>query len=173
MDQRLLLAIQYASNQQSVRIPFGAAGALVGSSVTEGAIVQHLAKLRARLLDAGEDVPPLLKRGGGYTPAASSSNAKKVAKPKRKAKPVGKSLSAATESDSGDDDYDTQDIKDKGKGKLMPRRRTYKASQGLLRWSRSRRRVMTRPVLDHQVGWAASDSVVPWWMTRNTGMGSD
>ncbi|KAE8353503.1 hypothetical protein BDV28DRAFT_132994 [Aspergillus coremiiformis] len=39
------------------------------NNVTEGAIVQHLAKLRTRRVEAGKDVPPPLRRGG----VASSS----------------------------------------------------------------------------------------------------
>ncbi len=108
-----------------MRLPFTAAGALVGPSVTEGAIVQHLAKLRARLLEAGESVPPLLKRGGGYGPAAGPSNSSKSAKAKEKAKVAGKSLKAATESDSDDDegyeDDDAKDAKGKGKEKARPK----------------------------------------------------
>lgn len=108
-----------------MRLPFTAAGALVGPSVTEGAIVQHLAKLRARLLEAGESVPPLLKRGGGYGPAASPSNSSKSAKAKGKAKVAGKSLKAATESDSDDDegyeDDNAKDAKGKGKEKARPK----------------------------------------------------
>jgi len=108
-----------------VRLPFGAAGALVGPSVTEGAIVQHLAKLRARLVEAGESVPPLLKRGGGYTNASGPSNPTKTAKAKGKAKVAGKSLRAGTESNSDDDegceDSNTKDAKGKGKGKAMPK----------------------------------------------------
>jgi len=124
-DQRLLLAIQFACNQAGLRLPFTAAGVLVGPSVTEGAIVQHLAKLRARLLEAGESVPPLLKRGGGYGPAAGPSNSSKSAKAKGKAKVAGKSLKAATESDSDDDegyeDDNAKDAKGKGKEKARPK----------------------------------------------------
>lgn len=126
-DQRLLLAMQYASNQAGLRLPFAAAGALVGPSVTEGAIVQHLAKLRARLLEAGESVPPPLKRGGGYGPAAGSSNTSKSAKAKGKAKVkvARKSLKAATESDTdddeGDEDDDVKNAKDKEEEKARPK----------------------------------------------------
>lgn len=128
-DQRLLLAIQFASNQAGVRLPLAAAGALVGPSVTEGAIVQHLAKLRARLLEAGESVPPPLKRGGGYGFAAGPSNTSKSAKAKGKAKAKAnvarKSLKAATESDTDDDEGDEDDsvknAKGKGKEKARPK----------------------------------------------------
>lgn len=106
-----------------MRLPFAAAGALVGPSVTEGAIVQHLAKLRARLLEAGESVPPLLKRGGGYGAPAGPSNSSKSAKAKGKStsRVARKSSKATTESDTDDDEEDEDDnikiAKDKGKEK--------------------------------------------------------
>lgn len=37
----------------------------MGQNVSEGAIVQHLAKLRTRRVDVGKAVPPPLRRGGG------------------------------------------------------------------------------------------------------------
>ncbi|PYH43163.1 uncharacterized protein BP01DRAFT_367662 [Aspergillus saccharolyticus JOP 1030-1] len=44
----------------------------MGHNVTEGAIVQHLAKLRSRRVAAGKPVPPPLRRGG--LGAGTSSN---------------------------------------------------------------------------------------------------
>lgn len=75
MDQRLLLAIQYACNQAGVRIPFNQAGALIGPAVTEGALVRDLARLRGRLFAAGESVPPLPRRGGQPSTQAGPSRA--------------------------------------------------------------------------------------------------
>ncbi|RHZ61540.1 uncharacterized protein CDV56_108019 [Aspergillus thermomutatus] len=45
----------------------------MGHNVTEGAIVQHLAKLRSRRVDAGKDVPPPLRRGGIGAPNKASN----------------------------------------------------------------------------------------------------
>lgn len=127
MDQRMLLALQYAANQAGTKLPWAQAGRLVAESITEGAIVQHLAKLRARLLEKGERVPPVLKRGGGYAPAAAPS---KVTKTKVKAKKSSKGMSTVSDSDDdeGEEDHDATDSQrakntpNKGKGKVIPKK---------------------------------------------------
>lgn len=47
----------------------------MGNNVSEGAIVQHLAKLRARRVEKKKQVPPALRRGGGYIGAFKTSEA--------------------------------------------------------------------------------------------------
>ncbi|KAE8383435.1 hypothetical protein BDV26DRAFT_287626 [Aspergillus bertholletiae] len=44
------------------------------NNVTEGAIVQHLAKLRSRRIDSGKEVPPPLRCGGVGSLSKSSGN---------------------------------------------------------------------------------------------------
>ena len=121
VDQRLLLAIQWACNKQGVKIPYALAATKVGPFVTEGAIVQHLAKLRIRLKEKNEEVPPVLKRGGGNGADAVSSKASKNTKAKEKAKDLAKVVSKDTDSEdedgSSDDDYDTQKASGGGKSK--------------------------------------------------------
>ncbi|RAL15296.1 uncharacterized protein BO97DRAFT_463312 [Aspergillus homomorphus CBS 101889] len=51
-------------NVQTVKIPWADVASTMGHNVTEGAIVQHLAKLRSRRVAAGKPVPPPLRRGG-------------------------------------------------------------------------------------------------------------
>ena len=121
MDQRLLLAIQHACNQASVKIPFDRAGAIMGPTVSEGAIIQHLAKLRIRLVNAGESVPPPLKRGGGSGTAAGPS---KSAKGKGISKAAGKATSSVADSEDDEDDwddYEAQEVTGKGKAKAVPK----------------------------------------------------
>ena len=60
-----------------MKIPWDEIGAELGPSITEGAIVQHLAKLRTRLESEGVKVTPPMKRGGraaSSIPAAKSGN---------------------------------------------------------------------------------------------------
>ena len=58
-----------------MKIPWDEVGAELGPTITEGAIVQHLAKLRNRLADEGVQVTPPLKRGGRINSGAPSSKA--------------------------------------------------------------------------------------------------
>jgi hypothetical protein len=76
MDKRLLLAIQYVANERAIVLPWDTIGEHL--DVTSGAISQHLAKLRHRLVDWGFSVPPPLRRGGnnaiqGPKPRATAS----------------------------------------------------------------------------------------------------
>ena len=60
-----------------MKIPWDEIGAELGPTITEGAIVQHLAKLRTRLESEGVKVTPPMKRGGRSTsnlPSAKSGN---------------------------------------------------------------------------------------------------
>lgn len=66
-DIRLLLAIQYACNKVAVKIPWKEVAETMGSKFTEGAIVQHLSKLRTKREEQDKPNPPPLKRAGnGY-----------------------------------------------------------------------------------------------------------
>ncbi|MCJ1478302.1 hypothetical protein MMC13_006979 [Lambiella insularis] len=81
MDIQLLLIIQKVCNQKNIKIPWDEIGEQLGGTITGGAIIQHLAKLRLRRIDAGLAVPEPLKRGGGLlpgeTPATSSRGTSK------------------------------------------------------------------------------------------------
>ena len=63
-DQRLLLCIQYTCNEKGIKLPWEAIAKQLDPKATEGAVSQHLAKLRARLIEQGQEVPPSLRRGG-------------------------------------------------------------------------------------------------------------
>lgn len=64
-DKIILLAVQYVCNEYGIKLPWDEVARLVDPLITEGAVIQHLAKLRVRMMAAGKDVPPPLKRGGG------------------------------------------------------------------------------------------------------------
>ncbi|KAI9671196.1 MAG: hypothetical protein M1817_003703 [Caeruleum heppii] len=64
LNNRLLLCIQYACNEKGMKLPWELIAKHLDPRVSEGAIVQHLAKLRNRLEGEGVEVPPPLRRGG-------------------------------------------------------------------------------------------------------------
>lgn len=73
-----MLTIQSVCNAKSVKIPWAEVAATMGHHTTEGAITQHLAKLRVRRIQADKEVPPPLKRGS----VVSNSNLLKISNTK-------------------------------------------------------------------------------------------
>ncbi|KAH2420699.1 hypothetical protein KXV44_006530 [Aspergillus fumigatus] len=73
LDELLLLTIQSVCNNKNVKIPWADVASTMGHNVTEGAIVQHLSKLRSRRVDGGKVVPPPLRRGGIGAPNKASN----------------------------------------------------------------------------------------------------
>ncbi|MCJ1462299.1 hypothetical protein MMC07_000899 [Pseudocyphellaria aurata] len=71
LDRKLLLTIQYVCNADGIRIPWDRVGAVMGPGISDGAVVQHLAKLRQRMISLELSVPPPLRRGGGYAISTS------------------------------------------------------------------------------------------------------
>lgn len=79
LDKQVLLCIQYACQEEGVRIPskptffllpalliyssVEKVATLMGPKFSAGAIVQHLAKLRTKMQEVGLEVPPPLKKG--------------------------------------------------------------------------------------------------------------
>ncbi|EEH37642.2 hypothetical protein PAAG_08060 [Paracoccidioides lutzii Pb01] len=66
LNNKLLLSIQSACNSLAIKLPWQEIAALMGGSISDSAIVQHLTKLRARMEESGASVPPPLKRGVGF-----------------------------------------------------------------------------------------------------------
>lgn len=81
LNEQLLLTIQSVCNMSSVKIPWDKVAKTMGETVSEGAIVQHLAKLRSRRVDAGKTVPPPLRRGGGSASKPSKPAQEKATSP--------------------------------------------------------------------------------------------
>lgn len=132
LDELLLLTIQSVCNKEGVKIPWTDVSKSMGNNVTEGAIIQHLAKLRLRRVEKNKQVPPPLRRGGGsssasktpetpVTPVSPSNDAETVterranqlSQPKVKIEKRTLSKSRDTASDS-DEDW-TSDSPSKGK----------------------------------------------------------
>ena len=93
---------------------------MMGGTITEGAIVQHLSKLRLRLMNQGIRVPPPLKRGGGGLPT-NVSKAGVNARSKAKAKQSKEDTEEEDDDDENVEDYEYSEdealVKPKGKAK--------------------------------------------------------
>lgn len=76
LDKQLLLTIQSVCNIAGIKIPWDKVGQSMGNNISEGAVVQHLAKLRQRMSGQGLDVPPPLKRGSTKIMATLQSQQK-------------------------------------------------------------------------------------------------
>ena len=117
MDKLLLLNIQYQCNHDNLGINWDAVGRLMGSTVSGGAVIQHLAKLRQRMAGAGHDVPPTLRRGGGSrVPNPPSLNPRGARKTVKKSNTAPKRRAAKKASaDSSEEEYDSDSDADYGK----------------------------------------------------------
>ena len=66
--------MQSEANHHGIPLPWNDIGQNLGKCFTEtisgGAVIQHLAKLRKKYIDAGIPVPPPLRRGGGAGPTS-------------------------------------------------------------------------------------------------------
>ncbi|CAI7674524.1 unnamed protein product [Penicillium pancosmium] len=74
IDTHLLLAIQAACNSSNTKIPWDLVASTMGPKYTEGAIVQHLSKLRSRRVRDGKIVPPPLRRAAAGSHKGASRN---------------------------------------------------------------------------------------------------
>ncbi|KAH8704031.1 hypothetical protein BGW36DRAFT_335145 [Talaromyces proteolyticus] len=72
LNELLLLSIQSVCNKEHVKIPWAQVAETMGNNITEGAVVQHLAKLRTLRVKMDKAVPPPLRRG--WTGAIASSS---------------------------------------------------------------------------------------------------
>ena len=112
MDKKLLLAIQFACNTTGVTVPWDKVGAIMGPQISSGAVIQHLAKVRGRLIELGLPVPPPLRRGGGSARTAIAATAPKKAGVTKGVASKKKSTRKRAEhktDDSGDEDDDWKD----------------------------------------------------------------
>ena len=85
--------MQHVLSIKGIKIPWDEVGAKLGETITEGAIVQHLAKLRSRLENDGIKVTPALQRGGRIRTSRTTvpNNVKTVSAKGAVAKRTGKS----------------------------------------------------------------------------------
>ena len=118
MDKKLLLTIQSVCNAEGVKIPWDKVGVIMGEHISDGAVIQHLAKLRSRMVTQGLDVPPPLRRGGGIIistgPSGGNSSGSKL-KPTNSTKSAskrGRSKINVSDNDDEDVEYDVDKASD-------------------------------------------------------------
>ena len=102
-------------------MPWDEIGRVMGEEITGSAVIQHLAKTRARMIGRGLEVPPPLRRGGGSSrvpatgtstaPATATTGRKSSFKAKPKAKSAPRKAKKATKkgNDSSDDSSSDDD----------------------------------------------------------------
>ena len=127
MDKKLLLTIQSVCNAEGVKIPWDKVGAIMGQHISDGAVIQHLAKLRSRMVTQGLDVPPPLRRGGGTIistgPSGGGSSGSKPS-PVKAAKQTSKKYQAGVNFSDNDDEgveYDVDKASDSEEEYEQPR----------------------------------------------------
>ncbi|KAJ5143940.1 uncharacterized protein N7515_002727 [Penicillium bovifimosum] len=81
VDIRMLLTIQWACNKEGVKVPWERVAEIMGPKFTEGAIVQHLAKLRTTREGQGKPVPPPLKRSAALANRRSQRQKQSPSRP--------------------------------------------------------------------------------------------
>lgn len=117
LDKKLILAIQYVCNADGIKVPWNKVGAVMGEGISDGAVVQHLAKLRQRMISLKLSVPPPLRRGGGYAIQTSAGNvgssSSSLLKTSKKATSTQISSSKAV-SKKGKEDLDMDKASDSG-----------------------------------------------------------
>ncbi|CAG7950474.1 unnamed protein product [Penicillium nalgiovense] len=116
-DIRLLLAIQYVCNKTGVKIPWKDAAEVMGEKFTEGAIVQHLSKLRSKREEQDKPNPPPLKRAANGNHKGDAG--KKKGSPKQDPAPStrGGKRRRRDQSDGSEDDVYTLKKKQFSKNK--------------------------------------------------------
>jgi hypothetical protein len=101
MDIQLLLIVQKVCQKKNIKLPWDVIGKELGETITGGAIIQHLSKLRIRRIREDLPVPSRALRGKGgasMTPTVSSGqSASKGRTAKRTLE------STAAQSDKGED----------------------------------------------------------------------
>lgn len=123
----------------------------MGNNVSEGAIVQHLAKLRSRRVASSKQVPPPLRRGGSGSAAKASSTSTSPTKASAEASPPkGQTKSKARKATDSSDEEDipVMDESSDESEEYGSRRRSKKSSK---KKSRKRRKldVDSEPESDH------------------------
>jgi hypothetical protein len=140
------LSIQYACNEAGLRIPWDNVAKLMGEKFSDGAIVQHMSKLRQKMVENNLPVPPPLKRGTTVVPSkiyATSGTSRRKSMPETpaaasteittpKPKPTankkrGRRSGVDSDSDSQPDEMDIADTTDDDYGASGRRKKKAKA----------------------------------------------
>lgn len=114
MDKKLLLTIQSVCNSDGIKLPWDKIGEIMGDQISDGAVIQHLAKLRQRMVSQGLSVPPPLRRGGGNAISTTTSGSanRSAASKKMRARKGPESPDPVDENDEDEEDFDVDEASD-------------------------------------------------------------
>jgi len=117
LDKKLLLTIQSVCNSENVKIPWDKVAAIMGEHISDGAVIQHLAKLRQRMVAQKLEVPPPLRRGAGVivsTAFSGGGSGRSKSAPSKTAKSTPKKGRSNTANDNDDEEveYDVDEASD-------------------------------------------------------------
>jgi len=117
LDKKLLLTIQSVCNSENVKIPWDKVAAIMGEHISDGAVIQHLAKLRQRMVAQKLEVPPPLRRGAGVivsTAFSGGGSGRSKSAPSKTAKSTPKKGRSNTANDDDDEEveYDVDEASD-------------------------------------------------------------
>ncbi|KAL9049519.1 MAG: hypothetical protein Q9206_005480 [Seirophora lacunosa] len=181
MDKKLLLTIQWACNNKGVKIPWGMVGKEMGDTITESAVVQHMAKIRQRMVKEDLPVPPPLTRGGHNDRSkVHKPSASRVTKraPKKKVSKYAERDDDDVDHDSSssidsDDEYKSDEEAAASAGKKAKKRTM--AKRQVKKQLKSPEKLMS-PIAsaasntDEETSYAVGDSM--WRLTANTEAGA-
>ena len=106
MDIQLLLIVQQVCNQKHIQIPWAEVGSTLGPTISGGAVIQHLAKIRKRRHNAGLPNPEPLRRSGSTLTAPKFDHSKPRLGKAKKGKTGKPLLSSSTGEDEDDVEVD-------------------------------------------------------------------
>ena len=99
IDKKLLLTIRQQCHKQNISLPWKEIGETMGAKISKSAIIQHLEKLRIRMVAQGLPFPPLMRGRGTKIPngprlppratAVSSSSTARGKSSEKYGKPAG------------------------------------------------------------------------------------
>ncbi|KAL8958155.1 MAG: hypothetical protein Q9193_004730, partial [Seirophora villosa] len=172
MDKKLLLTIQWACNKKGVKIPWEIVGKEMGDTITESAVVQHMSKVRQRMVKEDLPVPPPLARGGHNVHKPSASRVTKRA-PKKKVPKYAERDDADDDASSSsidtDDKYKSDEEAAASAGKKAKKRTM--AKRQVKKKPNSPKKLMSSTAsaasnTDEETSYAVGDSM--WRLTANT-----
>ncbi|KAL8857746.1 MAG: hypothetical protein Q9178_005646 [Gyalolechia marmorata] len=144
LDKKLLLTLQWACNAKGLKIPWDLVAEQMGPTISPGAVIQHLAKFRTRMVEQGYSVPPPLTRGGSNNgiragrdrnivsePPTAGPSRRTTKRATKKAKQNEDSENTDQESDqsSEEETFTKRPRKAKGKGKAKRPARVRRAAK--------------------------------------------
>ncbi|KAL8914287.1 MAG: hypothetical protein Q9171_001069 [Xanthocarpia ochracea] len=137
LDKKLLLTLQWACNAKGLKIPWDLVAEQMGPTISPGAVIQHLAKFRTRMVEQGHSVPPPLTRGGSNNGIRAGKDrntvgertTKRAAKKAKQKEDSEENTDQETDQSSEEETFTKRPRKAKGKGKAKKPARARRAAK--------------------------------------------